>query len=211
MLKFLIGPTLVGAGYLAGSIYGRDCEQLVHKSPSVTYAAVEDALSGVQQSGTTFFDGGTPMPYELKIDRTADQQLVLKLFFAGKEGAEANLDLLPQNDGKDTLIVTKIHSDQGVLRTALAGTNKAKLAYAPDWMLNLAVRPVLQQLATQIEEGGTAVSAFRDWSPADSEAQWEAQLTPEQREAVSRSQQYDATRPAVDPNADARKYLNGSN
>ena len=211
MLKLLIGPTLVGAGYLAGSIYGRDCEELVHKSPSVTYAAVEDALSGVRQNGTTFFDGGTPMPYELKIEHAADQQLIVRLFFAGKEGAEADLELRRQNDGKDTLIVTRIHSDHGVLRTALAGTNKAKLAYAPDWMLNLAMRPVLQQLASQIEEGGAAGDAFRDWSPTDAEAQWEAQLTPEQREAVSQGQQYDATRPTVDPTADARKYLHGSN
>src|SRR5690348_17318454 len=124
VLKFLIGPTLIGAGYLAGSIYGRDSEQLIHKSPSVTYAAVEDALSGMRQTGTTFFDGGTPMPYELRIDHRADQQLVLRLFFAGREGAEANLDLLPQNDDKDTLIVTRIHSDHAVLRPALAGTNK---------------------------------------------------------------------------------------
>ena len=49
-------------------------------------------------------------------------------------------------------MVARIHSDHTVLRTALAGTNKARLAYAPDWMLNLAMRPLLQQLATQIEQ-----------------------------------------------------------
>jgi hypothetical protein len=63
MFKFLIGPVLMGAGYLAGSFYGSDAEQAVHKSPSVTYAAVEQALGNVRQSGTTFFDGGTPVPY----------------------------------------------------------------------------------------------------------------------------------------------------
>jgi hypothetical protein len=200
MLKFLIGPTLIGAGYLAGSIYGRDSEQLVHKSSATTYAAVEDALSGVQRSGTTFFDGGTPMPYELKVERSADLQLVLKLFFDGKQGAEADVDFVPKDDGKSTMMVARIHSDHGVLRTALAGTNKAKLAYAPDWMLNLAMRPVLQQLAQQIEEGGAAGDALQGWSPADAEAKWEAQLTPEQRQAVAAGQQYDATRPALDLN-----------
>ncbi len=211
MLKFLIGPALVGAAYLAGSIYGRDSEQLVHKNPAVTYAAVEESLSAIAQRGTTSFDGGAPMAYELKIDRTPDQQLVLKLFFAGKQGAEADMDFVPQNDGKDTLVIARVHGDNSVLRTALAGTNKARLAYAPDWMLNLAMRPVLRQLGQQIEERGTAGDAFQGWSPADAEANWEARLTPEEREAVAAGQQYEATRPAVDPNAEARGYLNDGN
>ena len=70
MLKLLLGPVLLGVGYAAGSYYGSDAEQLVHKSPDATYAAVEQALGNVKQSGTTFFDGGTPVPYELHIDRT---------------------------------------------------------------------------------------------------------------------------------------------
>jgi len=57
MYKFLIGPALVGAGYATGSFYGADAEQLVHKSPSVTYAAVDQALANIRKSGTTFFDG----------------------------------------------------------------------------------------------------------------------------------------------------------
>ena len=60
MLKFLIGPVLVGAGYVAGSVYGSDAEPGVHKNPNVTYAAVEQALANVRQSGTTFFDGARP-------------------------------------------------------------------------------------------------------------------------------------------------------
>jgi hypothetical protein len=68
-------------------------------------------------------------------------------------------------------------------------------------MLNLAMRPLLQQLATQIESGQSARSALAGWSPSDAEAQWEAQLTPEQRGEVAQWQQYQATRPAVDPTA----------
>ena len=62
MLKYLLGPVLMGTGYVAGSVYGRDAEQLVHKSPSETYAAVETALDNIRPSGTTFFEGGTPIP-----------------------------------------------------------------------------------------------------------------------------------------------------
>jgi hypothetical protein len=208
MLKFLIGPALVGAGYLAGSIYGRDAEQLVHKNPSATYAAVETALDNVRQSGTTFFDGGTPMPYEIKIEHVTGQHLTVHLLFDGKQGAEADLDFVPQNDGKGTMILAKVHGDRAVLRTALAGTNKARLAYAPDWMLNLALRPTLRQLASQIEEGVTP--QLDGLSDAEAEAQWEANLTDEQRQQVSAYQQYQATKPAVDPNAAAQNYASGS-
>jgi hypothetical protein len=208
MLKFLIGPTLVGAGYLAGSFYGRDSEQLVHKSPSATSAAVETALGNVRHSGTTFFDGGTPMPYELKVEHRSDRQLIVHLLFDGHEGAEAHLNFQAQNDGKDTLIVAKLHSDHNVLRTALAGTNRAKLAYAPDWMLNLSMRPLLRQLASQIEEGGTPV--MEGLSYADAEARWEANLTDEQRQQVSAYQQYEATKPALDPSAAVQNSAIGS-
>ena len=96
MLKFLIGPVLAGAGYAAGSYYGSDAEQLVHKSPSVTYAAVEQAIANMRQSGTTSFDGGTPIPYEIKVDRTADQRLVIDLMFDGHLGAETTIEFTPQ-------------------------------------------------------------------------------------------------------------------
>ena len=198
MLKFLIGPALVGVGYAAGSYYGADSEQVVHKNLSVTYAGVEDALPGVRDSGTTAFEGGTPMPYALTIDHELDRRLSLHLSFAGKPGADAELIFTPQNGGADTLVTAKVHGERDVLRTALAGTSRAKLAYAPDWMLNLAMRPLLQQLATQIESGQSARSALAEWSPGDAEARWEAQLTPEERGQVAQWQQYQATRPALD-------------
>ena len=198
MLKFLIGSALVGVGYAAGSYYGADSEQVVHKNLSVTYAGVEDALAGVRDSGTTAFEGGTPMPYALTIDHELDRRLSLHLSFAGKPGADAELIFTPQNGGADTLVTAKVHGERDVLRTALAGTSRAKLAYAPDWMLNLAMRPLLQQLATQIESGQSARSALAEWSPGDAEARWEAQLTPEERGQVAQWQQYQATRPALD-------------
>lgn len=208
MLKYLLGPVLMGTGYLAGSIYGRDAEQLVHKSPSDTYDAVEATLDNMKPSGTTFFEGGTPLPYEIKVDRALDQSLQLHLLFGGQEGAEAEFDFAPRNDGKYTLVTLHIHGDHSVLRTALAGTDKARLAYAPDWMLNLAAKPVLKQLAAQIEQG--EASPFAAMTEGEAEAQWENNLTDEQKNDVAEWRQYDATRPAVDPNADAQNYMSGN-
>ena len=208
MWKWLIGPVLLGSGCLAGSVYGRDAEQVVHKSPDETYAAVERALGNVRQSGTTYFDGGTPMPYEIRVDRAFDEKLLVTLLFGGKEGAEADINFTPQNGGKDTLISAKIHGDHGVLQSALAGTSKARLAYAPDWMLNLAARPTLQQLATQIEQGETA--EIGGAAPGEAETQWEQNLSDDQRNQLQEWRQYDATRPTTDPNADAAGYMNSN-
>lgn len=207
MLKFLAGPVLLGAGYIAGSVYGADAEQVVQKSPAETYAAVETALGNLRQSGTTFFDGGTPVSYELKVAHLPDRKLTVVLLFAGQEGAEVNLAFQPRSDGKETLIAAKIHGDHEVLRSVLGGTDKSRLAYAPDWMLNLSARPVLQQLASQIERGETA--QFAGLGEGTARAQWEANLTSDEREQLSQWQQREATRPSVDPNADAGKFLAG--
>lgn len=206
MWKWLIGPSLLVAGCVAGSVYGRDAEQVVHKSPSETYRAIEQALSNVRQSGTTYFDGGAPMPYELRIDRSLDQRLDVTLLFAGKNGAEAELDFTPLSGGKETLITTKIHGDHSVLRSALAGTSRARLAYAPDWALNLAARPLLGRLAQQIEQGEMAQIA-PPMTEADAQSQWEQNLSDEQRNAVQAYREYDATRPSTDPNAAAATYI----
>ena len=206
MWKFLLGPLLAAAAWIAGSIYGADAEQIVRKSPSDTYAGVEQALDNVRDSGTTSFAGGTPMPYRLEVDRTPDERLTVTLYFDGREGASADFRFLAHHNGAETLMTATIHGDHAVLRQALAGTDKAKLAYAPDWMLNLTARPLLQQLASQIEQGGGAAATFPGFQ---SEADWESSLPPDQQQQVQAWRQYDAARPEVDPDADAQRFMNG--
>ena len=112
----------------------------------------------------------------------------------------------PRNGGKDTLMTVRIHTDHAVLREALAGTSKARLAYAPDWMLNLTARPLLRQLAGQIEQGQAVGDPMHGFQ---SQADWEASLPPDKQREVQEWRQYDASRPMTDPNADAQKFLNG--
>src|SRR5690348_2879124 len=206
MWKFLIGPLLMAAGYIAGSIYGRDAEQIVHKSPSVTHDSMEQTIANVPASGTTEFEGGTPMPYEVKLDHGPDNRLTVRVLFDGKQGAEADLDFVPADGGHATLMTAKIRGDHAVLRRALAGTDKAKLGYAPDWMLNLAARPLLAELADRIEKGELSdpTQGFM------SEGEWEDQLPPDQQNKVQEWRQYDATRPTSDPDAAAQQYQDGN-
>jgi hypothetical protein len=96
-----------------------------------------------------------------------------------------------------------VHTDRSVLRQALAGTSSARLAYAPDWMLNLLmVRPLLQKLGQQIEQGQEMQV------PGMSEAEWESSLSPDQQRQEQEWRQYDASRPMVDPDADAARFVN---
>jgi hypothetical protein len=206
MYKLLLGPALAGAAYAGGAYYGSDAEQPVHKDPDAVYAAVSGLIDHVEPSGTTHFDGGTPTPYEVKVERTPGQRLVVTLLFAGKEGARADIAFMPRNGGSDTLMIAKIAGDRAVLRPVLAGTDKAKLAYAPGWMLNLTARPLLKQLAGEIESGEAVSDPTAGFI---SQAQWESALPPDQREQVQEWRQYDAARPMVDPNADAQNYMNG--
>jgi hypothetical protein len=166
---------------------------------------VSHALDNMPQSGTTQFDGGKPVPFELRVDRQLDRQLIVHVLFAGREAGSTQIDFAPQNGGKDTMITAKAHGERAVLTDALAGTSKARLAYAPDWMLNiLTVRPLLQQLAQQIETGQQAEI------PGMSQADWESSLPPDQQREVQQYRQYEASRPTVDPDADAQRYMSGS-
>ena len=202
MLKFLIGPVLAGAGWIAGSYFGADARHVVHKGPNSTYEGVAQALDGMPPSGTTSFEGGKPVRYEIKADRTYGKRLYIRVLFDGREGATGEITLTPQANGEETLVIAKAHGDREVLRDVLAGSSRARLAYAPDWMLNLlSVRPLLQQLGEQIEKGERVSTGFR------SRADWESSLSEAEQRKVQDWRQYDAARPRVDPNADAERFL----
>jgi hypothetical protein len=203
MRKLLIGPALTGIGYAAGSYYGADAEQLVHKDPDTVHTAVEQAIS--DRSGTMQLEGKA-IGYQTRVEDGPDGQLVMRLMFDDRQAAETHLSLTPQNGGQDTLIAVKVRADHAVLRDVLAGTSKAKLAYAPDWMLNLTMRPVLQKLAEDIEKGeapGNPMQGFQ------SEAEWESSLPPEKQKQLQEWRQYDASQPTMDPNADAQRFMRG--
>jgi hypothetical protein len=202
MRKLLIGPALTGIGYLAGSHYGAQAYQIVHKSPGETYSGVSHALDNIPEKGTSQVEGKA-VPYELRIERQPDRELIVHVLFGGREGGATQIDFTPQSDG--TMMTAKAHGDRAVLGEALAGTSKARLAYAPDWMLNLlAVRPLLRQLAQQIETGQQ--SSIGGMTEAD----YEAQLPEDQQKQIEAWRQYDASRPMVDPSEDAKNYIQGN-
>lgn len=203
MRKLLIGPVLTGIGWVAGSHYGARADQLVHKSPDAVYAGMNDALASIPDHGMTSMEGGTPVPYELRFDRLPGRQLTLHVLFDGHEGGQTIIDFQPQ--GADTLMIARAHGDRDVLRSALAGTSKARLAYAPDWMLNLlAIKPLLKQLGQQIEAGHPPQLSGM------TQADWESSLSPDEQKRMQQYRQSAAAQPTLDPNAAARQFMGGA-
>jgi hypothetical protein len=74
-------------------------------------------------------------------------------------------------------------------------------------MLNLTARPVLRQLAGQIEQGQPVGDPMQG---LQSQADWESSLPPDKQREIQEWHQYDASRPMTDPDADAKRFMNGA-
>ncbi|WP_310466937.1 hypothetical protein [Sphingomonas sp.] len=181
MWKFLLGPILLGIVCLVGSIYGANAQQIVRKPPGVVRAALGEALAGAGERSVTL-EGGKSLAYAVNSERVSDDAWRVRLMLNGEQGAETLLNFAPADGGAATLITAKVDTDGKVLRAALAGTDKAKLGYAPDWVFNLTLRPVLRQLAAQIEHGDAVSDPMQGGSSA--QAAWEAEQSPERQREV---------------------------
>lgn len=158
MKLFLIGPALLGAAHVAGSIFAGDTREIVHQRPAFVYSSVSKALANTPSSGTIEFESGPPVLYSLSVDRNPSQHMVVHVKFNGREAGQIDLRFLPENGGKETAIVAKVTSDGKVVREELGGTEHAKLGYAPDWLLTFAFGRSLRESAQEIEKGMVEVN-----------------------------------------------------
>ncbi|MCL6699591.1 hypothetical protein LZ496_12455 [Sphingomonas sp. NSE70-1] len=153
MKMFLIGPALLGAAHVAGSIFADDTREIVRQRPAFVYSTVSQALANTPESGTMEFESGPPVPYSISVDRNPGRNMVIHVKFNGREAGQIDLRFLPENGGKETLMIARVESDGKVVREELAGTEKAKLGYAPDWLLTFAFGRSLRETAQEIERG----------------------------------------------------------
>ena len=149
----LIGPALLGVTHIAGSMLADDTREIVRQRPAFVYSTVSQALANAPESGTMEFESGPPVPYSISVDRNPGQHMVIHVKFNGSEAGQIDLRFLPENGGKETLIVARVESDGKVVREELAGTENAKLGYAPDWLLTFAFGRSLRETAQEIERG----------------------------------------------------------
>lgn len=199
---FLIGPALLGLVHLTGSILKNDTTQIVRKRPATVYASLSNAIAVSPLSGTMQLEGGKPVPYRVRVDRTPGERLVLHMLLDGREAGQVDVAFTPENGGEATLMTAKVNSVGKVIREELAGTDKAKLGYAPDWVFNFAIGGTLKELAAQIEQGTLMAGPTRSFMGGA-----EGGMSTKEREQREAWRQYNATRPTTDPNAAAERYL----
>jgi hypothetical protein len=199
---FLIGPALLGLVHLTGSILANDVTQIVRKRPAAVYADLSSAIAVSPLSGTMQLEGGKPVPYRVHVDRTPGERLILHMMLDGREAGQVDVAFAPENGGEATLMTARVDSVGKVIREELAGTDKAKLGYAPDWVFNFAIRGTLKELAAQIEQGTLMAQTTRSFMDGA-----EGGMSTEEREQREAWRQYNATRPTTDPNAAAEQYL----
>ena len=199
---FLIGPTLLGLIHLTGSVLANDVTQIVRKRPATVYADLSSAISVSPLSGTMQLEGGKPVPYHVRVDRTPGERLVLHMLLDGREAGQVDVAFTPEDGGEATLMTAKVDSVGKVIREELAGTDKAKLGYAPDWVFNFAIDGTLKELAAQIEQGTLMAQPTRSFMGGA-----EGEMSAEERQQREAWRQYNASRPMTDPNADADRYM----
>jgi hypothetical protein len=199
---FLIGPALLGVVHLTGSVLANDVTQIVRKRPATVYADLSSAIAVSPLSGTMQLEGGKPVPYRVRVDRTPGERLVLHMLLDGREAGQVDVAFTPENGGEATLMTAKVDSVGKVIREELAGTDKAKLGYAPAWVFNFAISGTLKELAAQIEQGTLTAQPTRSFMGGA-----EGEMSAKEREQREAWRQYNATRPTTDPNAAAEQYL----
>jgi hypothetical protein len=150
---FLIGPALLGAAHIAGSTFADETSEVIRQPPAVVYSTMSEALANSPQSGTMQFEGGPPVPYRISVDRSPQERIVIHLMLNDRRAGQVDINFRPESGGKETLIVARVDSDGKVVREELAGTEKAKLGYAPDWLLTFAFGRALRETAEEVERG----------------------------------------------------------
>lgn len=212
MRMFLLSVAGFGvAGIAAFAGFGHDAQQVVHKDPDAVYSAFSSAIGSGSASGTAAYGSGGKIDYEVKVERESGKRIDLKLMLNKAEAGEAHFTFSPQNDGTETLVTGDVYVDQSVLRSALADGPNGKIAEIPDFAYALGMKKMLIDSAKRIESGMPLGNPHQNLVDVlDQEgrrAEYEAARQADEQAFRVRA---DVTKPMVDPNESARRYLQGN-
>jgi len=209
MRMFLISCAAFGvAGVAAMTGIGHDATQVVQKDPDAVYSAFSSAIGGGTASGTADYGSGGSINYTVKVKRELGKRIDLALMLNEKQAGEAHFTFSPQGDGTETLVAGDVDVDRSVLRAALADGPNGKIAEIPDFAYRLGLKKMLHDASKRIEAGMPLGDPGKNLVEVlDQEGQRaEYERLREQQEQTYRSRA-DATKPMIDPNESARRYL----
>ena len=205
------GMALTGGGFGGG---GHDAERLVARPPAEVYAALSAmAPEGVREGADE--TEGPAMTLEVRKDEGKAVHYALSV--DGRTIGSLDFTVIPDKGGSATRLAADVEVDQPALARQF-GDPDAKGDYvpAPEAMVNLAVAGMLAEIAADIE-AGRPLPTFEADDLASGDARIPSagerrEMREEMQEAAAAPtppQSLGSTAPSVDPNAEARKYLNG--
>jgi hypothetical protein len=202
----LLGVAAAGALALALSgcaLGGADATQVFHEKPDVVYDAFVTAWSSTNN------DSIGEVPVEVETEKTPNQKLDVKVLINHEMATEVHFAFTPQKDGAETLVKANVSVDQAVMRKAFAGTESgARFANVPDFAYRMAMQRMLEKWASRVDSGMPMTDGYATAFAKPSEV--DPDYAVQESRYEQRRKQEKASEPMVDPDANARRYLNGS-
>ena len=207
-----------GAGFWALTGAGPDAEAIVHKPPEAVYSAVASAFANSEQSDVLPGKDGNSVAFQVMVEKEPGSRIESILLIGGEQAGSIEFTVSPTTDVKGapaTKLTGEVDVDTKVLQKHLGDGPNEDIGRIPEFAFDMAMKQAMVEMADKIENGvpldspSTSFAAMRansrmQDSTSRHERDWAQQS--QMREAVRPTQ---AAKPSMDPNAAARKYLDG--
>ncbi|HYI41626.1 MAG TPA: hypothetical protein VE053_15060 [Allosphingosinicella sp.] len=217
-LKVMVfGFAAAGVGGLAMTgdfAGGHDAERLVAKSPAAVYAALSAMAPEVTRVIPAENDGP---PMTLEVRKDAGKAVHFALSVEGRTIGSVDLSVTPDQGGAASRLAADVELDQAALAKRFGDPDATgEWVPAPEALVNLTVGQMLGELARDIE-AGKSLKMFDSGDLAGLRSRMGnsgpgGEMREEMRDtapAPMKAQPFGSTKPMVDPNAEARKNING--
>lgn len=169
------------------------------------------AEEGVRESEA----GSDLPPMVLEVRKQAGAAVHYSLSVEGETIASFDLEVAAEKDGAATRLSADLDLDRSAL-ARLAGPDGESFPAVPDSLINIGLSKMLGEMAADIEAGrplpAMGPAQLAGWNAPGAA---ERRATGEQSQAAAAAptipQPTASAAPMVDPDAEARKYLNGGN
>jgi hypothetical protein len=184
-------PLICACAYVAFAGLGRPAEEVVHAPPAKVYSAFADAFSDTEQSGVTEVHGQS-VAYQITVDEVEDKSIDVVWEIAGEKAGHLRLGFAP-NGENDTTVTGSITADaqkmDEIFRHGSSGVGDT-----PAFVMNVGLRSALSDAGKKIEDGIPL-------------AKWGQRVDSANERSADEARHRAATKPMIDPDAEARRYL----
>jgi hypothetical protein len=178
---------------------GGPAGQVVHAAPDKVYSAFEDGFSDAEQSGVVQANGQS-VAYQIEVEKVRNKSIDVIYEISGEKVGHLHLGFAPEGQG-DTMVTGTIVANAQKIHETL-GYSTTGFPDSP--VVDLGLAPMLSDAAKKIEEGMPLGKFGKRIDASNGDCGSSC------RNYADEARQRAATRPMVDPDADARRYLRPS-